>query len=183
MGGRQRTEPESENHSAYRTLAISSGQLFDRQAIAAFLSYLALSVLIFGRGVLAHPTDAYIGQGPDPQVYIWFLAWWAHAISHHLNLFFPTVVWAPSGGNLAWACDFPLAACLLYPITRIWGPIVSSNVLHLIAPPLAGWSSFVLCRYLAPRFWPAWLGGFTFAFSPPMLTGMADGLLLMLVFP
>lgn len=92
---------------------------------AAFLSYLAGSVLIFGRGVLVHPASSYIGQGPDPQVYIWFLAWWAHALSHHLNPLLPKVVWAPSGGNLAWACDFPLAACLLYPVTRLWGPIVS----------------------------------------------------------
>ena len=184
MGGQERTQPEGEDHSAYRTLASRScGQLFDRQAITAFLSYLALSVLIFGRGVLAHPSSAYLGRGPDAQQYIWFIAWWAHAISHHLNPFLTTVVWAPSGGNLAWATDFPLAASLLYPLTRLWGPILSSNVLHLIAPPLAGWSTFVLCRYVVQRFWPAWLGGCLFAFSPCVLTGMIGSVFLMLVFP
>jgi hypothetical protein len=112
-----------------------SGQLFDRQAAGAFLSYLALSLLFFGRGVLAHPASVYLGRGPDPQLYIWFQAWWAHAISHHLNPFLTTAVWAPSGVNLAWTTDFPLATCLLYPITRIWGPIVACNILHLVAPP------------------------------------------------
>jgi len=107
----------------------------------------------------------------------------AYAISHHLNPFLTTAVWAPSGVNLAWATDFPLATLLLYPITRLYGPIVSCNILHLIAPPLAGWSVFVLCRYLVPRFWPAWFGGCLFAFSPYMLTGMVDGVFLMLVFP
>jgi hypothetical protein len=160
-----------------------AAQLFGRQAAGAFLSYLALSLLIFGRGVLAHPATAYLGRGPDPQLYIWFQAWWTYAISHHLNPFVTTAVWAPSGVNLAWTTDFPLATVLLYPITRLYGPIVSCNVLHLIAPPLAGWSAFVLCRYVVRRFWPAWIGGCLFAFSPYMLTGMLDGVLLMLIFP
>jgi hypothetical protein len=158
-------------------------QLFDRRAVGALLSYLALSVLFFGRGLLAHPTTVYIGLGPDPQQHIWFMAWWAHAISYHLNPFLTTAIWAPPGVNLAWTTDFPLATVLLYPITRLCGPTVSCNVLHLIAPPLAGWSAFVLCRYLVGRFWPAWLGGYFFAFSPYMLDGMVNGVLLMLVFP
>jgi len=157
--------------------------LFDRQAVGAFLLYLALSILFFGRGVLVHPATVYIGRGPDAQLYVWFQAWWTYAISHHLNPLLTTAVWAPSGVNLAWTTDCPLATCLLYPVTRLYGPIVSANALHLIAPPLAGWSAFVLCRYLVHRAWPALLGGWLFAFSPYMLTGMVDGLLLMLVFP
>ncbi len=160
-----------------------AAQLFGRQAAGALLSYLALSLLIFGRGTLVHPAASYLGRGPDPQLYIWFQAWWAYAISHHLNPFLTNVVWAPSGANLAWTTDFPLATCLLYPVTRMWGPIATCNVLHLIAPPLAGWSAFVFCRYVVHRFWPAWLGGCLFAFSPYMLTGMVDGVFLMLVFP
>lgn len=184
MAGPERKQPTHEDNSAYRAPDLkSAGQLFDHQAIAAFVSYLALSVLIFGRGVLAHPANVYLGQGPDAQQYIWFLAWWAHAISHRLNPLLVRLVWVPSGANLAWATDFPLAACLLYPITRLWGPIVSSNLLHLIAPPLAGWSAFVLCRYIVQRFWPAWFGGFVFAFSPYMLAGMIGSVFLMLVFP
>ena len=42
---------------------------------------------------------------------------------------------------------------------------------------------FVLCRYLVENFWPAWMGGLVFAFSPYMLAGMADEVFLMLVFP
>jgi hypothetical protein len=184
MGERERSQPARAEDTAHHAPDLrASAQLFGRQAICAFLSYFALSVLIFGRGVIAHPATIYMGQGPDPDVYIWYLAWWAHAISHGLNPLITNAVWTPAGASLAWSTDFPLASCLLYPITRLWGPIVSSNILHLVAPPLAGWSTFVLCRYLVRSFWPAWLGGCLFAFSPYMLTGMADGLLLMLVFP
>jgi hypothetical protein len=62
-----------------------AAQLFGCGAVSAFLSYLALSLLFFGRGVLANPAAAYLGRGPAPQLYIWFQAWWAYAISHRLN--------------------------------------------------------------------------------------------------
>jgi hypothetical protein len=160
-----------------------AARLFDPGAAGALLSYMGLSLVFFGRGVVLHPASIYIGKGPDPQQYIWFLAWWAHAITHHLNPLRTSSVWVPWGANLAWTTDFPLAACLLYPITRAWGPIVSANVLHLVSPALAGWSAFVLCRYIVPRFLPAWLGGYVFAFSPYMLGGMIGSVFLMLVFP
>jgi hypothetical protein len=159
-----------------------SAPLFDWDAAGAFLSYLAFSLLIFGRGLLAHPPAFYLGRGPDALANIWFFAWWAHAIAHHANPFETASVWAPSGVNLAWTTTFPLASCLLYPVTRLYGAIVACNVAHLLAPPLAGWSAFVLCRYVVVRFWPAWLGGWLFAFSPYMLTSMIGGGLFMLVF-
>ena len=109
-----------------------AAQPFDRQAAAAFVSYMTLSLLIFGRGLLANPADAYLGRGPDALLNIWFFAWWAHAISHHLNPFLTTAIWAPSGVNIAWTTNFPLASCLLYPVTRLYGPIVSCNVAHLV---------------------------------------------------
>jgi hypothetical protein len=58
----------------------AAARLFDRQAAAAFLSYLALSLLFFWRNGFEHPASTYIGHGPDVQHYIWFLAWWTHAI-------------------------------------------------------------------------------------------------------
>ena len=103
--------------------------VFDRQAAGAFLLYLPLSLLIFGRAVIGHPQTVYLGRGPDPQLYIWFMAWWAHAISHGLNPFLTNVIWAPSGVNLAWTANMPLAAWLVYPVTRGAGAIVSYNLL------------------------------------------------------
>ena len=126
----------------------------------------------------------YLGQGPDPQGPIWGLVWWVCAISHHLNPLLTTEVWAPAGTSLAWAPSvLLLPSYLLYPITWMWGPIVSSNALFLVAPALAGWSAFVLFRYVVHDFWPAWLGGCLFAFSPFILASMAEGALYILVFP
>jgi hypothetical protein len=158
-------------------------RLFDRQAAGAFLLYLALSLLIFGRAVIGHPATVYIGRGPDPQLYIWFMAWWAHAISHRLNPFLTSVIWAPSGVNLAWTANMPLAAWLVYPVTRGFGPMVSYNLLCLLSPALAGWSAFALCRYVVRRWWPAAFGGLLFAFSPYVLSRMLGNMDLTLVCP
>jgi hypothetical protein len=158
-------------------------RLFDRQAAGAFLLCLALSVLIFGRAVIAHPATVYVGRGPDPQLYIWFMAWWAHAISHGVNPFLTSVIWAPSGVNLAWTANMPLAAWLVYPVTRGFGPIVSYNLLCLLSPALAGWSAFVLCRYVCGAWRPAMLGGLLFAFSPYVLSRMLGNMDLTLICP
>jgi predicted GIY-YIG superfamily endonuclease len=158
-------------------------RLCDRQAAGAFLLYLVLSGLIFGRAIVEHPASVYVGRGPDPQLYIWFMAWWAFAISHGVNPFLTSVIWAPSGVNLAWTANMPLAAWLVYPITRICGPIVAYNVLCLLTPAFAGWSAFVLCRYVAHKWWPALLGGLLFAFSPYVLSRMLGNMDLTLVWP
>ncbi len=158
-------------------------RLCDRQAAGAFLLYLALSVLIFGRAIVGHPASVYVGRGPDPQLYIWFMAWWAYAISHGVNPFLTSVIWAPAGVNLAWTANMPLAAWLVYPITRICGPMVAYNLLCLLTPALAGWSAFVLCRYVVRRAAPALFGGLLFAFSPYVLSRMLGNLDLTLVWP
>jgi hypothetical protein len=77
----------------------------------------------------------------------------------------------------------PLAASLVYPITRGAGPIVSYNLLCLISPALAGWSAFVLCRYMVRDGWPAVFGGLLFAFSPYVLSRMLGNMDLTLVWP
>ena len=148
-----------------------ASRAFDRQAADAFLSYLGLSLLFFGRGLVRDFSSYHIGTGPDPGQSIWYLAWWAHAITHRLNSLLPDVLFVPCGANLAWATDVPLATLFAMPLTLTIGPVAAYNVL-MLAPPLAGWAAFVLCRYLARSWRAGWLGGFIFGFSPYVVNGM-----------
>ncbi len=133
---------------------------------AALLGYAGFSILFFGRAVIGDLSSSYVGNGPDPQQSIWFLAWWSHALAAHLNPLYTRCLWAPAGANLAWTTNIPLAAILVLPITRALGPVASYNVLALACPVLAGWAAFVLCRYIVRDFAPALIGGFIFGFSP-----------------
>ena len=152
-------------------------------SLASLLIYLALSVLFFGRSLAGHLSNFHVGTGTDPSVMMWMLAWWSHAIGRRLNVFVTHAIWAPSGFNLAWATCIPLAAWISIPLTRIFGPVVSYNLLCLIAPALASWTAFILCRYVTKSFWPSLLGGYIFGFSSYMLGQMFGNLPHLLVFP
>lgn len=162
---------------------MSASRAFDRQAVGAFFCYLALSLMFFGRGLVPHFSSYQIGAGPDPTVFIWFLAWWAHAITYRLNPIISNVLFVPGGAGLAWATDVRVAGLLATPLTLMLGPVAVYNMLMLLAPPLAGWAAFVLCRYLARSWRAGCLAGFIFGFSPYVAGGMLGHLHVLMVFP
>jgi hypothetical protein len=151
--------------------------------LAAFIVYAALSVLLFGMPIIGHLAETHIGGGTDPLCHMWAIAWWPHAIAHRINPLVTHALWAPVGYNLVWGTDIPGPSLAIYPVTRLFGPVVSYNILCLLAPPASAVSAFVLCRYLCGRFWPALLGGYIFGFSPYMLCHMLAHLVLLITFP
>jgi hypothetical protein len=88
---------------------------------------------------------------------------------------FTRSVWAPTGLNLGLVPTLPGPSILAAPLTRAFGPIVSFNVLSLIAPPLAAWTAYLLARRVTRRFWPSVVGGLLFGFSPDMTREMLQG--------
>jgi len=145
----------------------------DPHGLLALSIYLTFSLLIFGRPLLGHFRDAYIGMGAgcrnDPSVSMWFFAWWPYALVHRLNPFFTDLIWAPSGFNLTWTTGIPLPSFLVWPLTATVGPIAAFNVLSLASLPLTAWTAFILCRYICRAWWPSLLGGHIFGFSAYML--------------
>jgi hypothetical protein len=162
---------------------ISLRRLRDSFGLAALTIYLALALLIFGRGLARDPAGSFVGHTADPSVYMWFLVWWPHAIAHRLNPFVTDVLWAPSGFNLTWTTGIPLAGIVAAPITSRFGPIVAYNLLCLLCPALAAWTAFLLCRRITARFWPSLAGGYIFGFSAYVLAEIRAHLLLILIFP
>ena len=138
-----------------------------RSALAALALYLAIAVALFGVAVLPRPASTFIGSvvGNDVSAYVWFLAWWPHAILHGLNPFRPEVVWAPTGYNLAWSASVPGLALLMSPVTLAFGPVVAYNIATLLSPVVSAWAAFLLCRRLAGRVGPALVGGYIYGFS------------------
>ncbi len=150
----------------------SSSRALDRQELGALVLYLALSLFFFGRGLIGHFSTWYIGRGPDSAAIIWFVNWWAFAAAHRVNPFLTKLIFAPVGVNLAWATTVPLAGWLTVPITSAFGPVVTYNVLCVLAPALAGWSAFVLCRWITRSYWPSIAGGWVFGFSTYLVAAL-----------
>lgn len=148
----------------------SHGQVApDRYGLGAWLVYVALSSVFFGRSLIGHFSSRYLGNGADPSQFMWYMRWWPYAISHHLNPFWPRIIWPPAGVDIAWAASMPLPSLIAYPLTETLGLIPTFNLLCLLCPALAGWAAFILCRYITRAYGPSLIGGFIFGFSAHML--------------
>jgi hypothetical protein len=135
------------------------------------LLYLLLSLLYFG--TVGNYGHMYLGYGLDPISFIWFLNWWPWAIAHGLNPFISYYVWYPHGFNMTWATSVPLAPLLMWPLTWLYGAVVSYNVLSLVAPALSAWTGFLLARYLTRDTPASFIGRYLFGFSSFRVTGYA----------
>jgi len=152
---------------------------------AALGAFLLISILMFGIPVLPHLTHSYLGNGADPadpDAFFWFLNWWPYAIGHGLNPFVTHAVYAPCGLDVATATSVPAASLAALPVTLTLGPVAAFNLLMLLAPALAGWCAFLLCRYVTNAFWPSIAGGYLFGFSTYEIAHLTAHLNLSLVF-
>jgi len=136
-----------------------------RQALGAAGAYLLVSIAYFTPAVLPHFGRSVIGSGRDPQLFVWSLAWWPHAVLHGQNPFVTHVLWAPLGSNLAWTTAVPGIAFPLTPVTLAAGPVAAYNTAAVLLPALAAWTAFLLCRHVTRSFWPSLAGGYLFGFS------------------
>ena len=154
------------------------------QALLAFLAYSVLSVAFYALPILSRFASAHAGiGGNDGQTFAWSLVWWPHAVAEGLNPLFTEFLWAPSGVSLAYVTTMPGPSLLMWPVTALFGPLVSLNLLTVAAPPLAGWAAFLLCRKVTGSFWPSLAGGYLFGFSTYVVYQLTGHPNLSLVFP
>jgi hypothetical protein len=153
-------------------------------AALALAAYALIDAAYFGWHVLPHVNSvcACLGGG-DPISYMWFLAWWPHALLHGINPFVTHELFAPGATNLGAVELVPGAAIVVAPITLLFGPLVAYNLVALAAPLLAATFAFLLCRYVSGSTVAALVGGYIFGFSPYLLGHLEGHLDLILIFP
>jgi hypothetical protein len=136
------------------------------QGLAAFVIYATAWVVHYVPALVLHPGLPQLDQtSMDPNSFVWNLEWWPYALTHGVDPLVTNIIGAPAGFNLSWLTTVPAIALIGAPITAIFGPIVTFNLLTVAAPPVAAWAAFVLCRRLTGRFWPAFAGGLVYGFS------------------
>jgi hypothetical protein len=144
--------------------------------------YTVLSLLLFGTGVLGHFATHVVASDPiDSSQFMWFFAWWPHALLHGLNPFVTHAMFVPEGFNLTWSTAMPGPALLLTPVTELFGASVTWNVIQLASPALGAWTMYLLCREITGRRGPSLAAGYIFGFSPYMLVHLTGGPYLALV--
>jgi hypothetical protein len=149
----------------------------------ALAVYLALALAALRPGLFTGH-DTIVGNAGDPTLFIWALQWLPFALSHHLNPLVTDYLHYPTGANLMWNTSILFPGLVLAPITTLFGPIVSYNVLAVLGMWLSGWCSFLAVRRYTERWVSAWIGGLVYQFSPFMasqITGHPQ--LFVAVFP
>jgi 4-amino-4-deoxy-L-arabinose transferase-like glycosyltransferase len=123
-----------------RTLHPAVGQLF------LLLCYLAAGVAV------TWPRATYLaGQLPssrDSASYVWGFWWVAHQVSHVGNPWFTHYMAAPVGVSLGYHSLMVLPGLIFTPVTLLFGPSASYNLLVILVP---GLSSYAM--YRAARLW------------------------------
>jgi hypothetical protein len=127
--------------------------------------YLVLAVALFWPVWSTHPTTVS-EVGGDQFATMWFLQWAPHSILHGLNPFFSQYANHPFGVNLLINTSVLLLGWLASPVTLVWGPIASFNVLITLALPASATAGYFFARR-----WVAWqpaafVAGLLYGFSP-----------------
>jgi hypothetical protein len=127
-----------------------------------FVAFLAnKNVWVHG---FAHTLQATGGNDTGEEV--WFLAQTPWAIVHGINPFANTWLNAPVGIDLMDNTTMPLLGVLGAPITFLFGPIATMNVMIALGFSASAMAFFVMARRFT-SWWPAaFVGGLLYGFSP-----------------
>ena len=148
----------------------------------ALAFYLALSLTFFALPIAGElGSSAIAADDIDASAYMWFFAWWPHALLNGLDPVQTDLIFVPDGYNLAWTTAMPGPSLVLAPLTLTLGPLATWNAIMLLGPALAAWTGFLLCRELTGALAPSLLGGYLFGFSPYVLANLQGGPNLVLV--
>jgi hypothetical protein len=115
--------------------------------------------------------------------YMEYLGWYPFALGHGLNPLLNTYVNLPQGTNMMWNTTFPFAAVTLWPVTALFGVIVSYNVAIVGALALDGWCTFLWLRCHVHHPLAAWLGGLLMVLGPYASTCAHGHVFLLFFFP
>ncbi len=134
----------------------------------ALLSYLVLAVLLFA-SAWRSPGTLAIGGGVDTPQFMWFFRWPSFALTHGDNPLFTTYIDFPGGMNLMWNASMPLIGILLTPVSLLFGPVFTFNLVSTLALALSAWTAYLaIGRYVRSHVAAA-LGGLLYGFSPFMV--------------
>jgi hypothetical protein len=115
-----------------------------------------------------HPGSQVVADVPDTHLYIWTLAWDAHAFLHQPFDIFDANIYYPFADTLAYSENLIGSAFLAAPIIWLTGNMVlAMNLTALLTCILCGTGAFLLARRLHVSLAGAFICGLIFAFAPP----------------
>jgi len=136
-------------------------------AWAAACLFVALTFLLtYPLSITANRTLP--SDDPDGHLFMWTLAWDAHAFIHQPLSIFDANIFYPNHNSLAYSENLIGSAVFAAPVLWLTGnPVLAVNVVSLLSCMLCGLGAYVLGRRVGLSAAGAVLTGLIFAFSPP----------------
>jgi hypothetical protein len=130
------------------------------------VAFLGLAVWMFGRSWSSPTTTTLSGGDGDPAIFIWFLRWTPFALEHGHDLLAAHHLNYPDGVNVMWNTSLVLPGLVLAPLTARFGPVLTFNVVLVLAYGLSAWCAYLAIRRFVPGHLAAAAGGLLYGFSP-----------------
>ena len=147
------------------------------------LLYLPLAIVSNWPAWLNGPTHTITGgAGGDQGQEVWFLGIIAHQFAHFHNPFFTDVINVPAGVNLANVTSMPVLGVLGTPLTWLWGPIFTYNVLTVLSPLTAALALYWVAGRWVQRRSARFVAGLLYGFSPYVVAQLWGHLFLTMIF-
>jgi hypothetical protein len=163
--------PETPAGPAWRRRARSAGHALASGPLGRHLALLACYTAV---GIaVTWPRAIWLVDGKLPAtrdggVYVWDFWWMAHAVEHLSNPWFTRSIVAPAGVQLGYHALMPLEGVLMLPVTLLFGPSASYNLLSILTPGLMCYAAYRVARLWVPTQTGAIFAGAFFGLSSIM---------------
>jgi hypothetical protein len=145
-----------------------------RQLALVTVTYAALTFLMALPFSLS-PGQLVLADVPDTHLFIWTLAWDAHAFLHQPLGIFDANIYYPYANTLAYSENLIGSAFFAAPIIWITGsPVLAMNLTALLTCVLCGAGAYLLARRAHISARGAFICGLIFAFAPPRFFRMGQ---------
>ncbi|MEI7859529.1 MAG: hypothetical protein WCI26_06820, partial [Acidimicrobiales bacterium] len=151
--------------------------------VAGAAGYLVLSVALWWNVWSTHPTSTTTCGCGDTSLFTWFFEWPAYAMAHGLNPLYSTFLFHPGGINLLSNTAEVGLGIVLAPVTWVFGPIATLNVVLTLSPFLSALAMYVLLRRWVSWSPAAFVGGLLYGFSPFIMVSLNDAHLMLSMAP
>ncbi len=126
-----------------------------------------LLTLLFAYPLSLDPARLRLPSGPDPDLFLWTLAWDAHAFTSQPLSIFEANIYYPQHDTLAYSESLIGSALLAAPVIWLTGNLpLAYNLVALLSCVLCGVGAYLLARRVGIGPAGAFLCGLIFAFSP-----------------
>jgi hypothetical protein len=122
------------------------------------------------------------GSGGDGGEEVWFLGVVANQLRHFHNPFFTDLANLPHGINLANVTSMPVLGVLGAPLTWLWGPIFTYNILTILSPLTAALAVYWVAGRWVQRRSARFVAGLLYGFSPYLIAQLWGHLFLTMIF-